>query len=178
MRKYKQIQIDVDVSRAIENRRLSFSETENDILRRIVLESPAKLLKSQLPNLPAFTARSGHRSRGQWEVVYNGQRSPAPNLKEAYRALLIKVSNDQTDFLTKFSKERGRSRLFVAKEATSLYENSPQLAKDYAQKLVGDWYFDTNLSREQVAQRARIAAKVANMIYGSGFNISEGGVAI
>lgn len=172
MGKYKQIQIDVDVSRAIEGQRLSFSETENDILRRIILKASAR------PAGSSTSSSSTERSKGAWEAVYKGNRIAAQNLKGAYRTLLLEIAKDQPEFLSEFSKERARSRGFVSKNPASLYDNSPQLATDYAKPLTAEWYFDTNLSRSQVAQRARVAAKVAKLDYGTNFSICEGGVAI
>jgi hypothetical protein len=172
VRKYKQIQIDVDVSRAIEAQRLSFSETENDILRRIILKASAR------PAGASTSRSSTERSRGAWEVVYKGNRIAAQNLKAAYRSLLLEITKDQPEFLSRFSKERARSRGYVSKNPASLYDNSPQLATDHAKLLTAGWYFDTNLSRSQVAQRARVAAKIAQLDYGPNFSICEGGVAI
>jgi hypothetical protein len=172
MRKYKQVQIDVDVSRAIEGQRLSFSESENDILRRMILKSPAR------PEKIVASGSGSERSRGNWEVNYQGKTTVASNLKGAYRLLLLQIANDQPEFLSEFSKERSRSRGFVSKNPASLYDNSPQLAKDHALPLTGGWYFDSNLSRSQVGQRARVAAKIARQDYGPAFNISESGVPI
>jgi len=169
----KQVGIDVDVHRAIEQARLSFAESENDILRRLLLG------ERQTRSLPP--ARRGtiasretvERSRGLWSVEVKGQRSPAANMKDAYRQLLLKLDELSPNFIERFAVERARSRKFVAREPSDLYDSSPHLAKDHAQLLKDGWYFDTNLSTEQVASRAKIAARIAGLSYGRDVKLLE-----
>jgi hypothetical protein len=87
-------------------------------------------------------------------------------MKEAYRTLLLKLAEVSPNFIERFASERARSRRFVARKPTDLYDSSPHLAGEYAQPLKDGWYYDTNLSTEQVAKRARVAARVAGLSYG------------
>jgi negative regulator of replication initiation len=173
MGRFKQIGIDVDVHRMIEQHRRSFTETENDILRRIFLsEQKERPSPQQTPSTGGF-ATSSARSRGMWSVELRGRVSAAANLKDAYRSLLEQLADADPEFLQKFSREKGRSRRFVAQSREALYATSPHLAKDHAKPLRDGWYFDTNLSAEQVAQRARIAARVCGLLYGRDVRILE-----
>jgi hypothetical protein len=160
----KQIGIDVDVHRAIEQARQSFSESENDILRRLLLgeTAPRRIPVQKRPPSVEETVRS----RGLWSVDVKGERISAANMKEAYRTLLLKLAEVSPNFIERFASERARSRRFVARKPTDLYDSSPHLAGEYAQPLKDGWYYDTNLSTEQVAKRARVAARVAGLSYG------------
>lgn len=170
MPRLKQIGIDVDVNGIIERHRRSFSETENDILRKLLLVDQ----KIKLPANRSTSVKAGQgkvRQRGLWTVELNGGRHPAPNLKGAYKALLLELQKFDSSFLHRFSLEQSRSRRFVSRQPKQLYMASPELAKDYAEPLVDDWYFDTNLSTEQVAKRIRVAARLCSLNYGKDVRI-------
>ena len=165
MGRTKQIAIDVDVHRAIEQARQSFSESENDILRRVLVGEAAPR-RSVPQKRPSNTIAETVRSRGLWSVDVKGERIPAANMKEAYRTLLLKLDEVSPNFIQRFATERARSRRFVARKPSDLYDSSPHLAREYAQPLKDGWYYDSNLSTEQVAKRVRVAARVAGLSYG------------
>lgn len=172
MGRLKQIGIDVEVHRLIEQHRRSFSESDNDILGRIL---PLIPLVTPQPPARSETASPapGTRIRGQWTVEIEGHRIAAGSLKAAYRTLLTALSERSPDFLVRFAEEKGRSRRYVARTPGGLYGTSPHLAKDHAEPLVGGWYFDTNLSTAQVSTRARIAARLCGLRYGADVRILE-----
>lgn len=173
MPRLKQISIDVDVHRAIEQARHSFAESENEILRRLLLgEKIGKGASAQRQQVRQKDSEQT-RTRGLWSVEVRGERIPAANMKDAYRTLLLKLDNVKPDFLERFASERARSRKFVARRPADLYDSSPHLADEHARPLKDGWYFDTNLSMEQVAARARAAARVAGMQYGREIKILE-----
>lgn len=181
MPRLKQIGVDVDVHNIILASRRSFSETENDILRRVLLESgkraaPAEHASPSLGSQPAgsHAEDSPARSRGLWSVEICGERRPASNLRDAYRQLLIRLSDMDDTFLAKLSEERSRARRYVARRPEDLYQNSPHLASDHAPLLKAGWYYDTNLSAAQVGHRARVAARIANLQYGKEVRLLEG----
>lgn len=172
MARLKQVDIDVDVNRMVEQHRRSFAESINDILSRILplvpVSAPPVPLKGGTPS-PA----PGTRTRGQWTVEIEGRRIAAGNLKAAYRTLLLALSERSPDFLARFAEEKGRSRRFVARTPGGLYGASPHLAKDHAEPLADGWYFDTNLSTAQVSARARVAARLCGLRYGADVRILE-----
>lgn len=173
MARLKQIGIDVDVHRAIEQARLAFSESENEILRRLLLGS-AHRPANQSPRRPARVSDDAAiRSRGLWTAEVGGERVSAANMKDAYRQLLLKLHESSPTFLERFALERSRSRRFVAHKPSDLYDSAPHLAEEYGQRLIDDWFFDTNLSTEQVAARARVAARVAGLSYGRDVKLME-----
>ena len=75
-------------------------------------------------------------------------------------------------FLERFAAERGKSRRFVARRPEDLFPASPNFARQFAPHLKDNWYFDSNLSADQVASRARIAARLAGLHYGSDVRIN------
>lgn len=167
----KKIEIDVDVHRAIETARRSFPESENEILRRLLLDrTPRPTAPSNKPKKPAADRV---RSRGLWSIEVNGEREPVANLKEAYRALLLKLNETSPEFIERFASERSRSRRFVARRPGDLYLSSPHLAEKFARTLTDGWYFDTNLSSDQVSARVRAAARIAGMTYGRDIKLLE-----
>ena len=171
----RMIEIDLDVNRTIEHNRNSFSETPNDILRRIILVDQAGTPTSAPAPEPVSADQSGPiRTRGRWSVELNGRDFPAPNLKLAYQTLLLLLSGSYPTFLEEFAKEKARSRRFVARSPGDIYLASPELAKDHAKPLKDGWYFDTNLSTDQVARRARIAARVCGLHYGKDVRLLNG----
>ena len=174
MAKLKQVGIDVEVNRMIEAHRRGFSESSNDILRRVL---PLVPLTGASPGPPAGHDGSmrepGTRSRGQWTVEISGRPTPVANLKAAYRTLLLALNERHPDFLSRFAEEKGRSRRFVARTPGGLYAASPHLAKKHAEPLVDGWYFDSNLSADQAARRSRVAARLCGLRYGTDVRILE-----
>jgi hypothetical protein len=90
-------------------------------------------------------------------------------LKAAYRKALLLLSARHAEFLPKFAAESGRGRKFVARAPRELYLSSPGLAKKHAAPLTDGWFFDTNLSTDQVSRRIRIAARLCGLAYGPQF---------
>jgi len=167
----RRIEIDLDVHRAIEAARHALGESENEILRRLLL--PARRARPRPRDARADArAIAAPRSRGLWSVEICGRRIPAGNLKDAYRVLLRELAAAHPDFLGAFAEERTFGRRFVARSPAALYGRSPHLAR-HAQGLGAGWWFDSNLSAGQVAKRARIAARLCGLHYGSDVRILD-----
>ena len=172
MARMKQISIDVEVSRVVESNRNSFSESENDILRRLLL-----VLSPSAKSPPAVTAMhpQATKRRGAWSFFLEGNEIRTANMKDAYCKMLLMLAERDPNFLQLFSQLRSRSRRYVATDKRSLFEASPHLANDFAAELSPGWFVDTNLSKQQVSKRARAAAETAGLKYGSGMRIAEAG---
>ena len=166
MARLKQIGIDVQVNAAIEKGRCLFSETENDILRRLLRlpTPPLSRPPTEASSIPVAERPSRHR--GLWTVELRGKRLAASSLKGAYEVLLLELDRAFPAFLEQFAQEKSRSRRFVSRTPKSLYLASPALAEYHAMPLGDGWYFDTNLSTAQVATRARVAARLCGLAYG------------
>jgi hypothetical protein len=167
----RRIAIDLDVHRAIERGRQAVDESENEILRRVLLTPPTP--RAAPRTRATGQARSGvPRSRGLWSVEIAGRRVAAANLKDAYRVLLRALAAAHPHFLDSFAREEERARRFVARAPADLYRRSPHLA-GHAQPLADGWYFDSNLALTQVAKRARIAARLCGLHYGADVRILD-----
>lgn len=173
MESLRPIGIDVEVHRAIERARLSLDESENEILRRLLISPRPDGRRARRPGRGARPHGAESRRRGLWTVEIQGHKRPAANLKDAYRELLCVLGAVYPHFLEAFGEEKARGRRFIARSPSALYERSPHLARDHAEALADGWYFDSNLSAEQVARRARIAARLCGLHYGSEVRIVD-----
>lgn len=170
----RSIAIDVEVHRAIEHARVAFGETENEILRRLIL--PARGVRPRpRPAREAGGAPAGGppRRRGLWSVEIGGRRIAAANLKQAYRLLLRELDAAYPHFLASFAGEKTFGRRYVARTPAGLYARSPHLARRYAAPIGDGWYFDANVSAGQVSRRARVAARLCGLCYGSDARILD-----
>jgi hypothetical protein len=167
----RQIEIDVAVHRAIEAARGALGESENDILRRLLL--PVRAGRQRPAPAAASVRPSAPRRRGLHSVEIGGRRLPAANLKQAYRLLLRELDAAHPHFLEAFAAERTFGRRFVARTPAALYGRSPHLAGRYAEPIGDGWYFDANLSSSQVAKRARVAARLCGLFYGQDVRILD-----
>lgn len=176
----KAIDIDVEVNGVIEGSRRTFAESPNDILRRLLLPLSApgprpplvdpspQFVSEDWSELPALDKT---RTTGRWNVEFRGRTFAAPNLRRAYHTVLLLLGAAFPDFLENFAEERGRARRFVARKPADLYLATPSLAKKHAAPLKDGWYFDTNLSTDQVARRVRVAARICGLRYGSDLRV-------
>ena len=157
------IHIDIEVHRSIEARRTSFSQSHNDILRS-VFDLPVATPLVQPNKSPSSTQR--RRRTGTYVVALLGRRIEAGSLREAYVSCLKALAERDSQFLEALSKKQTRSRRIVARNPRDLYLRRPQLAENHASKLVGPWWADTNLSRQQCEKRLQTACSVAGLEFG------------
>jgi hypothetical protein len=166
------IGIGLAVHRAIEAARVSLGESEDEILARLLL--PARGRRRSTGVAPAAPPGSGApRNRGLWSVEIGGRMLPAANLKRAYRLLLRELDAAYPHFLEAFADEKTFGRRFVARARAALYPRSPHLGARHAEPIGEGWYFDANLSLSQVAKRARVAARLCGLHYGSDVRILD-----
>lgn len=168
------IEVDLDVHRAIEGARISLGESDNDILRRLLLGGAQAGRRRPSRNAGSGSGGGAARSRGLWSVELAGRRLPAANLKHAWCLLLRELDTAYPHFLEELAGEKERSRRAVARAPKDLYgPRAAHLAGRHAQPLVGGWYVDTNLSTAQIAKRARVAARLCGLHYGSDVRILD-----
>jgi hypothetical protein len=153
----KQIEIDLDVHRAIENGRTSFEEHENDILRRLLGIDSKRLGE---PNRPRLRQP---RSSGAYSVMIGKDPIEANSLKELLRRVILKGEKIRAGFIADLARvPTARGRHIVAISPEALYPKSPQLL-EYAEKLNGEWWYDTNVGRYQVLSYLKIIAGMLNL---------------
>jgi negative regulator of replication initiation len=164
----RRIEIGMDVHRAIERARLALDESEDEILRRLLIPPAGRAAGPAGRRI----APGSVRSRGLWSVEIAGRRIAAPNLKQAYRTLLCELARAHPHFLDSFAAEKGRTRRYVARTPDTLYPQAPHLAR-HAAPLVDGWYYDSNLSTARAGHLARVAARLCGLHYGSDVRILD-----
>jgi hypothetical protein len=153
----KSIEIDLDVNRVIENARLSFEESQNEILRRLLRLDVAIRTDATQPRIRA------PRSSGAYSTTIGKQPIEANSLKELLRAVILVCAKRNPEFLeavARVSTRRGRH--IIARSPEEIYPQSPQLV-EYAERLDSRWWFDTNVGRDQVAAYLKVIAKIAHL---------------
>ncbi len=178
MAELRQILVDLDVNRAIEANRQSFSESENDILRRMVLKASEAAnvtvpVAALVPVTDLDPPQFGSRKMGHWQAGLLGKVVAATSLKDAYCKYVLLAHQHDGGFLGRYAKLKGKTRRFVARVPQSLYLKSPHLAKDHAIELIPGWFVDGNLSESQIGQRVRAAARELGIAYGKDAWIRE-----
>ncbi len=153
----KDIGIDIDVHRAIEAGRLSFEESANAILRRL-LGIDAKPAAARPPGSIRQPRSSGAYQTVLGKVVVEGN-----SLKELLSRVLLVAERLQPGFLRRLAEtSTARGRRIVARSAEQLYPKTPHLA-EYGERLDETWWFDTNVGRNQVLATLRVIAKLLRL---------------
>ena len=167
-------QIDVTLAtyKAIEAARLSFSESHDEIVQRILTgRRPSRIANANRQAPPAT------RRRGNVSVDLFGRSVPVANLKGAYIAILNGLLRHKPSLFELLAHQGTSRRKWIARAASELYAESPHLAADHAFAIGGDWFVDTNLSRKQIEQRLTVATRLAGYRFGDDVSIVEGPVA-
>ena len=152
----KTIKIDIEVHRAIESRRQSFAQSENDILREVFgipTEPP------QPPSPPKRPRRRHHRGiTGRYAFVLLGERVEEDSLEGSVHELSATARGARATDLRAALREAYKGRRIVARRPEDLYLKTPELAEKFAVQLTDQWWVDTNLSRLQCEKRFKTAA--------------------
>ncbi len=166
-----QIEISLATFKAIEAARLSFGESHDEIVRRVLAIGIGRQR-----SIARQTARLGPpstRRRGNIAVDLFGRSQPVANLKSAYIAILTALVRHKPSLFEHLSSEGCTRRRWIARNAEGLYADSPHLARDHAHPLPGDWFLDTNLSRAQIDQRLAVACRIAGYVYRKDLAITD-----
>jgi len=164
----KSIEIDLDVHREIELARTSFDESENQILRRVL-----KLDKPMSPIPTGKSRRKGlSRRTGTYRISVHQDEIVESSLKDAYKSALRMLAESDPGFLERLAEHKTSARRIVARTPADLYLKTPDLAAQFAERLVDDYWLDTNLSQQQIISRLRTAARVAKCQFGRDVAIS------
>jgi hypothetical protein len=166
------ITIDLDVHRALEAHRQDFAEAPNDILRRVLgLKHRAKApiaqpVESMSPDVRKESRKKLTRKTGVYGFSLLGSHQEHDSLQGAYKHILLALTKRDSAFLPKLGARTTRARKLVARSPADLFLKSKHLADDFADPLIDGWWYDTNLSEEQVVTRLRMACEVAGLSFG------------
>lgn len=161
--KMTQIDIDLDVYKALEAHRTSFNEPHNSILRRLLdIENNVKNEWVVLESDDGGERRS--RRGGTYELKLLSTTVRCSSLKEVLKECLLRVESQKSGFLDKLSNyvSPRSGRHIVARQRTGVHPESPQLAQ-YAERLNDMWWFDTNISRGTCVRYLETIGRVAEI---------------
>jgi len=163
MVKMRSIQVDVDVHKAIEARRSSFDQTDNDILRERFGLTP--------PSRPPIERANRSSGDGRFRINVEGKQITEGSMKLAYKKAISAIARDRPHFLQRLSELETPGRRLVARAPAQLYKSTPSLVT-FAESLERGWWIDTNLSRQQAISRLMMACRVANLDYGTDVTVA------
>jgi hypothetical protein len=162
------VSVDLDVYKAIEGRRSSFSQSQNDILKQCLgITGLEPIVSHKTKNSDQSSHPIRKRVTGNYSFMLLGRSYHFSSLKEAYLECLNLLSKRDSNFLSALSKVETHARRVISNEPSRLYINSPHLAERYAERLNDDWWIDVNLSQLQVESRLEDACKIAGLKFGS-----------
>jgi hypothetical protein len=158
------VEIDIDVYKAIEIRRMSFAESQNDILRRQFGLEPGRALESRATPVPAAINERKQRKSGNYTVSWSGGETKGVTLKDVLKKTVLALEEKDAGFLEILSRHRtSRGRRIVARKPEELYPGNPQLIEQGAERLDGRWWLDTNISRGQCQSYLNVVGELSKV---------------
>ena len=122
----KQIEIDLDVNRAIENGRISFDESHNQVLRRLLAIDGRPVRR----NVQTPGVLRSPRSSGAYSAMIGATPIEGNSLKELLRRVILKGDKLQPGFIDGLARlPTARGRHIVAPTPHGRYPKSPQLVE-------------------------------------------------
>jgi hypothetical protein len=146
------IQIDLQLHKAIEARRLTLAETQTDIVRRIFGIGIGETTNlEQVEELPPSQRAKHTRRGGTYPYVVNGSAREAYGLKGVLKDVLIEMEKAKKGSLVRLSQYRTpRGRRIIARRDVEIYPGNQELVEKSAERLNDDWWYDTNISNSQL----------------------------
>lgn len=172
----RSVELSLNTYKAIEAHRLSFEESHDEIIRRVCIK--ASSLQAAQQRAALRSGATGQRRRGNLSLDMLGERQPQANLKSAYLAALRGLLRYKHNLFELLSLEGTSRRKWVAKSPEALFQRSPHLAARHAEKILPNWFVDTNLSKDQILRRIKRAAALAGVRYGHEIKLLDNRVAL
>jgi hypothetical protein len=158
------IEIDIDVHKAIEARRISFAESANDILRR-QFDIRSDRNSDASAGLPRPTLGDKKRRRsGSYTVTWAGGEVSGVSLKDVLKKAILAREKKSPGFLETLSRHRtSRGRRIVARKPEELYPGNPHLVEQGAERLDSRWWLDTNISTGQCQRYLDVVGELSKV---------------
>lgn len=120
----------------------------------------------------ATTRAPADRRSGTYCYELRGRRYECRSLKELLRMSLESLERVSPGTLERLSHIKPRSKRIVAHEPSLLFE-SPNLAKEYSEKLSNGWWFGTNNSAQETKAWLERAVQCAGLRWGPDFDTKD-----
>lgn len=100
--------------------------------------------------------------------TFEGRFHPARNAIDTLKQVFDTLISKDSSFAERFASlpKHGRSRRYLARDASDLYPGRADLARDCSIQLVSGWWLGTNHSRQTIDQIITMAAEVAGPVNG------------
>jgi hypothetical protein len=156
------IEIDIDVYKVIEARRISFDESHNDILRRdYKIGGELPIGARTLAATPTDRVKQTRKS-GNYGATWRGGGVTANSLKRILKETILKLAKDNPALVENLSKHRTtRGRRIVARKPEELYPGNPHLVEHGAERLDSRWWYDTNVSTNQCRKYLGVIGQIS-----------------
>lgn len=117
------------------------------------LQPGAQALPTQPSAAPSQPRRTPLGAAGIGFTL-DGQFHPARNAIDVLRQIFEEFTQKDASFPGRFAglPRHGRSRRYLARDASELYPGRPDLCRDCAIKLTSGWWLGTNHSRQTIAR--------------------------
>ena len=132
--------------------------------------------RGQAAKLPDTGSPKASVSRRTQDIqfIMRGRSFTAPNAISLLETVLKELARTDDSFFERLSKVRGRTRRYVSREPSLLYEGRPDLAEKYVRALGNGWWMGTNYSRTVIDKVLREACAVAGLKFGQDLIIKGG----
>ena len=106
----------------------------------------------------------------------DGQFRPARNAIDVLKQLFEALAQKDPSFPNRFAAlpRHGRSRRYLAREASELYPGRPDLCRDCAIRLTSGWWLGTNYSRRSITQIIETARSIIPTDAAGAFTVNLG----
>ena len=127
---------------------------------------------------PALPARGGATGLvDQMGFTFEGQFHPSHNAIDTLKQVFDVLIQRDPSFAERFAglPRHGRTRRYLAKDASELYQGRPDLVREYSSRLASGWWMSTNHSKQTIGQIISMACDVAQLAYGQDLVVHFGG---
>lgn len=143
--------IDLVLHKAIEAHRVNMSESQLDIVKRVFGVNGGESFSSiSDTDVQSLRVRHGRRG-GDYEFVINGETLVRHSLKEVLKTVILAMEKTKKGTIERIATYRTpRGRRVVSRKNVEIYPGNLELVKNSAEKLNAEWWYDTNISNNQL----------------------------
>ena len=158
----ERLDVDLELHKLIEAHRKSLGESRYEIVSRVLRQALQGAPGGADTRLAMPRVNRPARRRGHYAFRLFGRDFHERSLKLVLRRIIREIEKEHPGFIEKLAIYRTpRGRRIVARRPEEIYPGRPDLATDFAEKLNGQWWYDTNISS---ATLKRYVARIAEIV--------------